>query len=55
MTQAQEDAADQLRRMAVRKAIRNIYVGRPGYALFVMARSVEKQARIAGIKGCDLP
>lgn len=38
----------QERRVAVRRAVAHIVDGRPGKALYVLVRSVERQARIAG-------
>jgi hypothetical protein len=39
---------DQERHAGVRDALEQIRLGRPGYALFKLARSVERQNRIAG-------
>lgn len=39
---------DAERHDAVRKTLAAIVEGRPGYALFLLARSVERQNRIAG-------
>lgn len=44
----QPAAIDQERHAAVREAAALIAAGRPGYALFKLARSVERQNRIAG-------
>lgn len=39
---------DQERHSGVRAAVAELRAGRPGYALFKVARSVERQNRIAG-------
>lgn len=44
-----ESYLDAERHDAVRKAVAALREGRPGYALFVMARSLERQTRIAGL------
>ena len=46
---------DAERHNGVRKAMAAIVEGRPGYALFVLARSVERQNRIAGGGTVALP
>lgn len=43
-----ESYIDQGRHDGVRKTLAAIKAGRPGYALFLLARSVERQNRIAG-------
>jgi hypothetical protein len=43
-----ESAIDAERRVSRQRALKLIGEGRPGYALFVLARSVERQNRIAG-------
>ncbi len=45
----------QERHSAVRRALELIKAGRPGYARFVLTRSVIRQARIAGLGDVDLP
>ena len=44
----QPEYIDQERHAGVRDAIQALREGRPGYALFKLARSVERQNRIAG-------
>jgi hypothetical protein len=46
---------DQERRAVVRRALALIVEGRPGYAEFVLARSVMRQARIAGLGDIEIP
>lgn len=43
-----EPQIDQERHSGVRAAVEQLRAGRPGYALFKLARSVERQNRIAG-------
>lgn len=49
-----EGYVDQERRVAVRRAIRHIVDGQRGKALYVLVRSVERQARIAGAGHIDI-
>lgn len=46
---------DQERRSGINAAMEAIREGRPGYALFKLARSVERQNRIAGGGTVHLP
>lgn len=50
-----ESYIDAERHDGVRKAMAAVLDGRPGYALFVLARSVERQNRIAGGGTMALP
>ena len=45
---------DQERHAGVREALEHILAGRPGRAQYALARSVQRQARIAGLGTPDL-
>jgi hypothetical protein len=51
----QESYVDQERHASVRRALDLIRDGRRGYAVFVLTRSVERQARISGVGMADIP
>ncbi|CAI9417210.1 hypothetical protein [Nocardioides sp. T2.26MG-1] len=54
-TSRPESYIDQERHDGVRKATAALREGRPGFALFLLARSVERQNRIAGGGTVQLP
>lgn len=50
-----ETYIDQERRAGVREALELILEGEPGRAQFKLARSVQRQARIAGLGALEIP
>lgn len=50
-----EEYIDQARHAAVREAIALLVEGKPGLAQFKLTRSVERQARVAGVGMAEIP